>query len=324
VSHVFVPGAAGFIGSHLVDRLLESGLSVTGADNFCRGKKSNLAQAFANRRFSFVETDLSDETQCRRTLLAAHQQQPVDVVWHMAANSDISAGVADPRVDLRDTFQTTFNLLLVMREAGIPSMAFASSSAIYGAVPGVITEDTGPLQPASNYGAMKLASEGIISAAVETFLKQAWIFRFPNVIGDRATHGVIYDLLHKLRRNRDELEVLGDGTQQKPYLHVSDVVSAMIYIRQHAEEARNCYNISADDDGATVSFIAETVVKTAAPDARIRYTGGKTGWVGDVPYYKYSIEKLTGLGWKPQFSAREAVERSVEEIRAEVESGCNS
>ena len=321
MSHVFVTGAAGFIGSHLVDRLLEAGLFVTGADNFCRGKKANLALAFDNPHFSFVEADLSDEQQCRQAISSAHQRQPVEVVWHMAANSDISAGVTNPRVDLRDTFLTTFQVLLAMRDAGIPSIAFASSSAVYGAYPGIITEDTGPLQPVSNYGAMKLASEGIISAAVESFLERAWIYRFPNVIGDRATHGVIFDLLHKLRQNNSELEVLGDGSQQKPYLHVSDVVEAMMYIQKHAGEARNCFNISADDDGVTVSLIAETVIEVAAPEARIRYTGGNKGWVGDVPYYKYSIDKLNRLGWKPHFSAREAVRRSVEEIYAEVGSG---
>jgi UDP-glucose 4-epimerase len=219
---------------------------------------------------------------------------------------------------------TTFQVLLAMRECGIPAIAFASSSAVYGAYAGVITEDSGPLLPVSNYGAMKLASEGIISAAVESFLQRAWIFRFPNVIGDRATHGVIYDLLHKLRNNSHELEVLGDGSQQKPYLHVSDVVSAMLYIRQNANLARNCFNISADDEGVTVSDIAETVVAVASPDARIRYTGGTKGWVGDVPYYKYSIEKLAAIGWRPRYSAKEAVRRSVRDICVEVGLKCSS
>jgi UDP-glucose 4-epimerase len=165
---------------------------------------------------------------------------------------------------------------------------------------------------------MKLASEGLISAAVETFLETAWIFRFPNVIGDRATHGVIYDLLHKLRRSRSELEVLGNGSQQKPYLHVSELVEAMIFIVGHSSDRLNCYNVSGVDAGATVRFIAETVISVDSPGTPIRYTGGDKGWVGDVPNYQYSTEKLQRLGWRPSMTSEQAVERAVREIYTEI------
>jgi UDP-glucose 4-epimerase len=208
-----------------------------------------------------------------------------------------------------------------MRQTGIPSIAFASTSAIYGDSGKTLTEDSGPLFPISNYGAMKLASEGLLSAALESHLERVWIFRFPNVIGGRATHGVIYDLLGKLLRARAEpLEVLGDGTQQKPYLHVSDLLNAMLLIVEQAPAKLNYYNISGTDDGATVRYIAETVVETAAPGTPLRYTGGKRGWVGDVPWFRYSTEKLSALGWKPQLSSREAVRKAVCEVWAELSS----
>jgi UDP-glucose 4-epimerase len=170
---------------------------------------------------------------------------------------------------------------------------------------------------------MKLASEASISAAVESYLEQAWIFRFPNVVGSRATHGIIYDLLGKLATDPPALEVLGDGTQQKPYLHVSELIDAMCFIVQHASERLNYFHIGAEDEGATVEYIAETVLRHAAPQKTIRYTGGNRGWVGDVPRFRYSIEKLATLGWKPQLCSREAVNRAVGELYAEVRAACS-
>ena len=241
----------------------------------------------------------------------------IDTVWHMVANSDIGAGVADPNVDLKDTFLSTFNVLVAMRDAGIRKLAFASTSAVYGMHDRVLEENIGPLFPISNYGAMKLASEALISAAVESYLERAWIFRFPNVIGPRATHGIIFDLLTKLSRKPVDLEVLGDGTQQKPYLHVSELVEAMLWIYEHASDALNWFNIGPPDEGATVKEIAEAVQRQAAPATPIRFTGGNKGWVGDVPKFRYSIEKLKRLGWSPQLTSGQAVKRAVSEIHAE-------
>jgi UDP-glucose 4-epimerase len=323
-SPVIITGVAGFIGSHLADRLLLAGHGVVGIDNFTRGTRANLEPAMSQPGFLFLETDLSDSAACRQAFAQAVQSGAAQTVWHMAANSDISAGVADARIDLRNTFLTTFHVLEAMREFHIPMLAFASSSAVYGNLPGALTEDAGPLFPISNYGAMKLASEGAISAAVESFLEGAWIFRFPNVVGGRATHGVIFDLLNKLKTRQDELEVLGDGSQQKPYLHVSELIDAMLYIRENAGDALNCFNISGDEAGATVRFIAESVLRKAAPRATLRYTGGSRGWVGDVPRFRYCTDKLSALGWRPGLTSEQAIERAVEEIHSELMSPCSS
>ena len=312
-----VTGAAGFIGSHLVDRLLERGCSVLGVDNMKLGRRANLVRALENPKFKFVELDVNDVPVFTRAVRQQSHDKPFEMTWHLAANSDIRAGVADPDVDLRDTFMTTFNVLKVMRDLKIPQIAFASTSAIYGVLPGRMEEDMGPLFPISNYGAMKLASEACISAALEAYLQRAWIFRFPNVVGSRSTHGVIHDFVQKLKANPNELEVLGDGTQEKPYFHVSDLLEAMLFIVERAGDKLNYFNIGTADTTTTVRYIAEAVIKRQSPQAKIRYTGGNKGWVGDVPKFNYSIEKLKRLGWSPRLTSHAAVDRAAEEIVAE-------
>ncbi len=160
---------------------------------------------------------------------------------------------------------------------------------------------------------MKLASEANISAALERFLKRAWICRFPNVVGSRATHGAIYDFIKKLKANPAELEVLGDGKQEKPYLHVSELVDAMLWIFQKSSDRLNFYNIAPQGSATTVRFMAEATIKAAAPGAKIRYTGSSRGWVGDVPKFQYSTEKLKALGWSPKLTSDEAVELAIRE-----------
>jgi UDP-glucose 4-epimerase len=312
-----VTGAAGFIGSHLVDCLLERGYTVFGVDNMKLGRRANIAAALENNRFKFAELDVNDLPAFLRAVRQQSHERPFDVAWHMAANSDIRAGVADADVDMRDTFLTTYNTLKLMRELKIPQLAFASTSAIYGVQPVKLVEDMGPLFPISNYGAMKLASEACISAACEAYLQRAWIFRFPNVVGSRSTHGVIYDFVQKLKANPKELEVLGDGTQEKPYFHVADLLDAMLFIVDRASDKLNFFNIGTADTATTVRYIAEAVVKRMSPGAAIRYTGGNKGWVGDVPKFNYSIQKLKKLGWSPRLTSTAAVDRSVEEIVAE-------
>ena len=308
-----VTGAAGFIGSQLTDVLLASGYTVIGVDDFSRGTEQNLVRARRHPKFDLHSIDLADEGAVLHTLAPRLRQRHIAEVWHMAANSDIPAGVRDPRVDHRNTFMTTFNTLLLMRELAIPRMSFASTSAVYGEHPGLLRESTGPLLPISNYGAMKLAAEGLISAAVEAYLEQAHIFRFPNVLGPRLTHGIIYDFLNKLRRDPSELEVLGDGTQQKPYLHVKSLIEAMLFIRENARDRVNLFNIGPEDEGATVAEIAKAVLQGVNSEAPIRYTGGDRGWIGDVPRFRYSVEKLAQLGWRASSTSLEVVRCTVSE-----------
>jgi UDP-glucose 4-epimerase len=314
-----VTGAAGFVGSQLIDRLLECGHAVLGIDNFSRGRRANLSSALGRTRFRLVEADLSD-AEAARAALEPEGLCPA-VLWHLAANSDIPAGVADASIDLRNTFLTTFNVIEAMKLHGIPRLAFASTSAVYGDSEKVLAEDTAPLLPISNYGAMKLASEAVISAAAESHLERVWIFRFPNVVGPRATHGVLYDLLGKLHAGATSLEVLGNGTQKKPYLHVTELIDAMQFIVASAHGPRVLYNIGPRDDGMTVRAIAETVVRVAAPGMPIVYSGGDRGWRGDVPRFRYSVDRLSRLGWSASLGSSAAIERAVGEIHREMVEG---
>jgi UDP-glucose 4-epimerase len=319
---ILITGVAGFIGCNLASIFISQGRKVIGLDNFCRGSLANIQYMCGNELFSFTEVDLFDLDAYREVIKSEYSVEPINEVWHMAANSDIPAGVLDAQVDLRDTFMTSFNTLEVMKEFRIDTLVFASSSAIYGNLGNLkLREDIGPLFPISNYGAMKLASEAVISASVESFLSRAFIYRFPNVIGIPATHGVMLDFIRKLKATPDKLVVLGDGTQQKSYLHLDDLIDAMLFIREHASERLNYFNISATDDGISVQYIAEQVVETVAPNASIIYGQGNKGWVGDVPKFSYSVDKLYKLGWKPRMTTVEAVRHAVRQIADQESNG---
>ena len=314
--HALIVGGAGFIGSQLAKVLLSLDYQVTVVDNFSRGKSKYLEKYITNTRFKILNFNAADGSQCENAFLEAIKVSKVTEVWHLAANSDIPAGVLNPEIDLKDTFLTTFEILKAMNKFDVKVINFASSSAIYGDFGDeMIHESIGPLLPISNYGAMKLASEAQISAASEEFLERANIFRFPNVVGVPATHGVILDFMNKLILNKNELQVLGNGTQQKAYLHVSDLIDAMLLIsNRQINEKVEIINIGPFDKGVTVKWIAEKVVLKVNPSAKIIYGDGNKGWVGDVPKFNYSTEKLKSFGWSPNLDSEEAVKRAIDEI----------
>lgn len=306
---ILISGGAGFIGPNLIGRLIQAGHEVAVADNLSRGRRENLGA-----EVQLIAVDLA-RPESIEIVAHALQGRRVSEVWHLAANSDIPAGVEDASVDLRDTFLSTFHLLELSHHLGVGHFRFASSSAVYGDCgTQQIAETLGPLLPISNYGAMKLASEAQISAAAESFVECASIFRFPNVVGTPATHGVLLDFVRKLRRDPSHLEVLGDGTQQKAYLHVTDLVDAMLFASARQTQRRNVLNIGPVDDGVTVRWIAEQVCARVAPGAKIVYGTGNKGWVGDVPQFRYCTDKLHTLGWQPRLDSETAVLRAIAEI----------
>ena len=315
MTHHFITGVAGFVGSQLADSLLAKGFHVSGIDDLSLGRLENIAAAQANFNFYFAKGDCSDVKVAQAALTAAADRAGVpDVIWHMAANSDIAAGVADASIDFVRTLHTTYAIIEAARAVRARNIAFASTSAVYGERDDLLTEESGPLLPISSYGASKLAGEALLSAAAESFLDRIWIFRFPNVVGPRATHGVIFDFLNRVAKTPSQLDVLGDGTQNKAYLHVSELISAMNFIVERADSKRNVFNIGPEGAGTSVSFIAEQVVAAAAAGARIVYSGGDRGWVGDVPRFRYSTEKLARLGWRPKLASDAAVLRAIADL----------
>jgi UDP-glucose 4-epimerase len=311
-----VAGGAGFIGANLCERLLAEGRSVVVIDNLHRGSLDYLRAAAATSRLHFIEADLAQRASAEAAFAQAITFGTIDEVWHLAANSDIPAGVADTDVDLKDTFLTTAEILRCMRANNIGKLYFASSSAIYGDLGDqALHEDIGPLLPISNYGAMKLASEALISAAAESHLERACLFRFPNVVGVPATHGVILDFVRKIKNTGNSLEVLGNGTQRKAYLHVSDLVAAMLLVRSCTNIPKTLpINVGPVDEGVYVRWIAEQVIKRVAPTAIIKFGTGNRGWVGDVPKFHYTTDKIQALGWNPLLGSEAAVLRAIDEI----------
>ncbi|MHC6204029.1 NAD-dependent epimerase/dehydratase family protein [Breznakiellaceae bacterium SP9] len=309
-------GGAGFIGSKLTRHFLSQGDHVLVIDNLCRGRKEFLDVLPGQEWLTFAQADASDAAVVLELFKGYYARLPVGAVWHMAANSDIPAGIADAQVDLRDTFMTTYAVLEAMKKLGLKDLAFASSSAVYGdhGADVLLREDSGPLLPISNYGAMKLASEALISAAAESYLEHAWIFRFPNVVGIPATHGVILDFIHKLQVMPNRLDVLGNGTQQKAYLHVDELAAAMLWIADKDKAKISLYNIGPDDAGCRVADIAAAVVERVSPGAQVLFGSEGRDWVGDVPKFRYCVDKVAKLGWHVQLSSQEAVYRAVKEI----------
>jgi UDP-glucose 4-epimerase len=305
----FVTGGTGFIGSHLVDKLIEKGYQITVYDNLSSGKKQFVDKHLQNKNFKFIESDLLDFNQLKKSI-KGH-----DVVFHIAANPFVRLGEKQTKLDLEQGAIATYNVLESMRLNEIKKIIFSSSSVVYAEVPNIaIPENYGPTLPISLYGAGKLASEGLISAFCGTFDFQAWIFRFANVVGIRGTHGVIVDFIDKLRKNPKNLEILGDGKQQKPYLYVSDVVYGMIYGFEKSNNKINLFNLGCDSN-TTVTKIAEMVVEEMGlKSVKFKYTGGKRGWPGDVPRFQLDATKIKKLGWKERYTSDDAVRKAIREI----------
>ena len=311
-ARILVTGGAGFIGSHLCDRLLERGDEVWCVDNLRLGRRRNIAHLEASPAFRFIELDVLD----RPALAGLFREGRFDSVFHLAANSDIAAGGADIRLDLELNQMTTLSIIEAMRAHGVKRLFFASTSAIFGESNAVLREDFAPLEPISFYGASKLAAEAYVSVFAHTFGGRAVILRFPNVVGERATHGVIYDFLRKLEAGRSKLEVLGDGNQSKPYLYIGDLVEAILTVWDKAESSLSVYH-AAGIGNTSVREIAEIVVAAAGDaDTRIVYSGGDRGWPGDVPRFRYDISRLEALGWSARRHSTEAVRYAVERILA--------
>ena len=297
---IVVTGGAGFVGSHLVDCLIETGQKVRIFDNLSSGRLSFLSHH--GDSVEIIEGDLLNIDAVKKAM------EGVDIVYHLAANPDIRLGTEITDTDLKQGTVATYNVLEAMRVSGVSKIAFASSSVVYGEAKLMPTpENYGPLFPISLYGASKLGSEALITSWVGTFGLQAWIFRFANIVGARGTHGVIFDFIHKLHRDKSSLEVLGNGRQEKSYMEVIDCAKAMIHVVENTSEQINCYNLGTKDT-CSVRRIAEIVLEeTKCEDADIQYTGGDRGWAGDVPKSMLDPQRLFDIGFDPMFNSEDAI-----------------
>jgi UDP-glucose 4-epimerase len=297
-----VTGGAGFIGSAVVDRLIEEGNDVTVYDDLSTGKEAFISQHFGDLNFKFVKADVLDFEKLLK------EMEGNESVWHLAANPDIRKGTQSTRVDLEQNTLATYNVLEAARRTDVKSVVFSSTSTIYGRAKVLPTpEDYGPCLPISLYGASKLACEGLISAYAELYGVKGYIYRFANIIGSRSTHGILFDLVEKLNRNPKELEVLGDGKQRKSYLLVEECVDGMLFGFKHTKDGLNYFNLGAEDQ-ITVKRIVEVLLEeTGFKGVETKYTGGESGWAGDVPRFLLSTKKMADLGWKPGHTSEEAI-----------------
>lgn len=307
-----VAGGAGFIGSHLIDHLLEEGNQVVCIDDFFIGTKKNIEHLKNNPMFTFYEQDLCDLDAVDSIF---QKEADIEYVCHLAANSDIQASAQNPMIEYQNTYSTTFVLLECMRRYGVKKMFFASTSAVYGEKMGVsVGEDTSNLMPISYYGGCKLGSEALISAYSYMNDIKVLVFRFPNVIGPRLTHGVIFDFVKRLEEDPTQLRILGDGTQAKPYIYVLDLVDAIIKYKNVEDIGITLYNVGVEGQ-TSVTKIADIICeKMGLSDIPYNYTGGRGGWKGDVPKFQYDLTKIHNAGWCASCNSDQAVERTVEEV----------
>lgn len=305
---IFITGGAGFVGSHLARRLLAQGHGVTVYDNFLTGRRENLEKSLNDPKLTVVNGDLLDLKTVVKSM-AGHE-----MVYHFAANADIRAGIEKTDIDLKLNLMTTYNVLEAMRLNGIKKILFSSSSAVYGDPEEVPTKETELTRPIALYGAGKAGAEAYISAYCSTFGMQAWIMRMVNTIGTYNTHGVIGDFIRKLTDNPKKLLILGNGKQSKAYVHVDDCLDAYEVALKKANGTVNVFNVGAED-WADVDAVAGIVTEEMGlKDVKYEYTGGASGWVGDVPKVMLSIEKIKALGWKPKYTSEEAVRKATKEM----------
>ncbi len=314
MKHVFVTGAAGFIGSTLVDRLLAAGIRVTGWDNFSTGQQPFLHGALAHPSFTLIRGDNLDLAALTRAM------HGVDFVVHLAANADIKDGWSHPDKDLQQNTVATFNVLEAMRANGVRRIAFSSTGSVYGealVTPEKPTPETEPFPiQTSLYAASKTAGEGLISSYAEGGqLDEAYIFRFVSILGERYTHGHIFDFYKQLLEHPDRLRVLGDGRQRKSYLYVQDCIDAILHVtaRHTAREARHhtqIYNLGTPEFVEVRQSIA-FICAALGLDPQIEYTGGDRGWIGDNPFIFLDTRKVQATGWKPRLTIEQGVIRTL-------------
>jgi len=310
VQRAFVTGGAGFIGSHIADRLVKDGANVTIYDNFSTGQEQFISHHVANPMVSVVRADVLDRERLQNEMASC------DFVFHLQANADVRHGMRLTRVDLEQNTIATWNVLEAMRINGIRHIVFASSATVYGEPDAFPTpESYAPLQT-SLYGASKLAGEAMMQAYSEYFGITCYIFRFVSWIGERYTHGVIFDFMKKLKSDRQMLEILGDGKQRKSYLDVIDGVNGIFYAVQHAKERKNVLNLG-HDEFMSVRDLADIVVdELGLRGVRYRTTGGQRGWLGDSPFVHLDTTRLKALGWQPQISIEQGIRNTVRYLQA--------
>ena len=312
---IFVTGASGFIGSTLVDRLLSKNLTVIGWDNFTTGQRRFLDQALKHKNFTLIEGDNLDFT----ALAAA--MKGCDTVFHLAANADVRFGTEHPRKDLEQNTIATFNVLEAARLNSIKQFAFSSTGSTYGEAAVIPTPEHAPFPvQTSLYGASKVAGEGMISAYGEGFGMESYIFRFVSILGERYTHGHIFDFYKQLREHPEKLRVLGDGSQRKSYLYVQDCVDAILHVMrlQTAKDApqhTQIYNLGTPEY-VQVNDSIRTIINHLGLKPALEYSGGNRGWIGDNPFIFLDTQKITATGWKPKLTIQQGIAQTIRWLEA--------
>ncbi len=306
----FISGVAGFIGSNLADRLLEMGYYVRGYDNFATGQKKFISRALSNPKFDFIEADMLDKQKLSDSL------SEIDIVFHLAANADIKDGLNNPVRDLEQNTIATSNILEAMRINNVKKILFSSTGSVYGEACVIPTPENAPFPiQTSLYASSKLACEALIQAYCEGYGFKSWIFRFVSVLGERYSHGHVFDFYKKLLDDPNNLLVLGDGNQKKSYLYVQDCIDAMLFSLENSKEKINIFNLGTNEY-CQVKDSIKWIVRNLEINPKLNFTGGKRGWVGDNPFIFLDTSKINNLGWKPKLSINDGVIKTLEYLKS--------